>query len=137
MDKWNKTRTEINKFFKLKNGQWLKIIFSYESKKNIWFMTIVATNSKRRCNDCIRKTEHSPKVIYGHNTGNRCGIEPFVIALRELLKFESTIHNTQINIVGASDRLNNIYKYLKRYRYIQYNYIKNDKQVNLMYKQIK
>lgn len=24
MNKWNKNRTEINKFFKLSNGQWLK-----------------------------------------------------------------------------------------------------------------
>ena len=137
MNKWNKTRTGINKFFKLENGQWLKIVFSYKSKINIWFMSIVVANSKRQCNDCIRKGEHSPKVIYGHNTGNRCGIEPFKIALRELLEIETKIHNTRINIVGASNRLNNIYKYLKRYGYTQYNYIKNNKEISLMYKEIK
>lgn len=115
MNKWNKTRTEINKFFKLKNGQWLKISFSYKSKINIWFMSIVVANSKRQCNDCIRKTKHSPKVTYGHITGNRCGIEPFIIALRELLEFEKKVYNCEISVVGASERLSNIYRRLTRY----------------------
>lgn len=136
MENWNISRTGISKFFKLKNGQWLKIIFSYKSLVNIWFETIVVANSKRECNDCVRKTEHSPKVIYGHVTGNKTGIEPLIISLRELLKFENTIHNTQINIVGASDRLNKIYKYLNRYGYIEYKYIKNKKPITMLYKKI-
>src|SRR5574344_763899 len=138
MNKWNKTRTEINKFFKLKNGQWLKISFSYTSKINIWFMSIVVSNSKRQCNDCIRKTEYSPKVTYGHSTGNRCGIEPFRLALIELLKFEKKVHSCEIRICGTSDRLINIYQRLTRYGYeskdIKY---KNGKIKKVLIKQIK
>lgn len=133
---WNIRRKEINKFFHLTNKQWMKIIFSYESSKNIWLMTIVVANSKRQCNDCIRKTELSPKVFYGKSTGRKLGLEPFRIALRELLKFEKTVCDTQINIVGASNRLNNIYKYLKRYGYKEYKYIKFGKETSLMYKHI-
>lgn len=137
MDNWNKTKYEFNKFFKLSNGQWLKIIFSRKTKINIWFETIVVANSKRQCNDCVRKTEHSPKVTYSHSTGKKLGLEAFRIALHSLLEFEKTVHDTQINIVGASDRLNNVYRYLSRYGYIQYEYIKNDKPVTMMYKKIK
>lgn len=136
INKWNITRTNIHKFFKLKNGQWLKIMFSYKSKANIWFETIVVANSKRKCNDCIRKTEFSPKVFYGHITGNKLGIQALSIALKELLKFEKTIHNTQINIVGASPRLNNVYTFLKRYGYKEYEYIKNNEPITMMYKKI-
>ena len=136
MGKWNKTRTEISKFFKLSNNQWMKVIFSYKSQHNIWFETIVVANTKRKCNDCVTKTEHSPKVIYGHSTGNRIGIEAFRIALKQLLWFETTVHNTQINIVGASERLTGIYKYLKRYGYIEYNYPFNGRTRKMMYKTI-
>lgn len=118
MQHWNMTRTDINKFFKLKSGQWMKILFSYKSKYgNIWFMTIAVANSKRQCNDCVRKTERSPKVFYGRNTGKRNGIEPFAIALKELLKFEKKVNNCEIRIEGASDRLKKIYKRLLRYDY--------------------
>lgn len=139
LSKWNKTRTSINKFFKLSNGQWFKIIFSYKSSVNIWYETIVVANSKRQCNDCVHKTRLSPKVTYTRLTGNRLGLEAFKIALHELLKFEKTVKNTQINIIGASERLNEIYKYLKRYDYIQYEYEyeKNKKPVSMMYKKIK
>ena len=136
MNKWNITREGISKFFLLNNNQWLKIIFSYKSSINIWFETIVVANSKRQCNDCVNKTERSPKVIYGHSTGRKLGLEAFRIALNELLKFEKTVHNTQINIVGASDRLNKVYTYLNRYGYSQYDYIKNNKPVTMMYKKI-
>lgn len=135
-------RNGISKFFKLSNGQWLKILFTCSkdiysnTSNNIWFETIVVANTKRKCNDCINKTEYSPKVIYGHSTGDKLGLEALEIALHELLEFEKCIHNTQINIVGASNRLNNVYKYLKRYGYIEYDYIKNNKQVSLMYKKI-
>ena len=88
MNKWNKRRSEIDKFFKLSNGQWLKIMFSYKSLHNIWFQTIVVGNSKRQCNDCIRKTEFSPKVYYGKSKGNKIGLEAFKIAKDELLNFE-------------------------------------------------
>jgi hypothetical protein len=113
----NKTRTSVSRFFKLKNGQWLKIVFTYKSKINTWFMTIVVANSKRQCNDCINKTESSPKVTYGHITGNKCELEPFKIALKELLEFEKTVHNCEISVVGASERLSNIYRRLARYGY--------------------
>jgi len=136
LNKWNINRTEIDRFFKLSNNQWLKIIFSYTSSSNIWFETIVVANSKRQCNDCVRRTEFSPKVIYGHSTGRKLGLEAFRIALNELLKFEKTVHNTQINIVGASDKLNKVYTYLNRYGYSQYDYIKNNKPVTMMYKKI-
>ena len=136
MFKWNETRKGKDHFFKLKNGQWMKVTFYYKKKYNIWFETIVVANSKRQCNDCMRKIEHSPKVIYGHSTGKRLGIEAFKIALDELLKFEKTVHNTQINIVGASDRLNKIYRRLTRYGYTQFDYIKNEKNVSMMYKKI-
>ena len=137
MNKYNIRRSELDKFFKLSNGQWLKIVFSYKSQYKIWFETIVVADTKRKCNDCIRKTEFSPKVTYSHSTGNKLGLEAFRIALRELLNFEKTIHNTQINIVGASDRLNGIYKYLKRYGYEEHEYEKNGKMVSLMFKKIK
>jgi hypothetical protein len=137
MNKWNKSRKEIDKFFKLSNSQWIKIIFSYNSFHKVWFETIVVADTKRKCNDCVRKTEFSPKVKYGQATGKRIGIEPFKIALKELLKFEKTIHNTQINIVAASDRLLNIYKYLKRYGYIEYEYLYNGKPRKILYKKIK
>jgi len=136
MNKWNRTRTEVSKFFKLSNDQWLKIVFSFKSQHNIWFDTIVVANTKRKCNDCINKTEFSPKVIYGHSTGNKIGLEAFRIALRELLEFEKTIHNTQINIVGASERLTRIYKYLKRYGYLEYEYPYKNKIRKIMYKKI-
>lgn len=56
------------------------------------------------------------------------------IALRELLEFEKSLRNTQINILGASDRLSNIYKYLKRYGYVEHNYEKNGKAETLLCK---
>lgn len=136
MNKWNKNRTEINKFFKLSNGQWLKIVFSYKSLHNIWFETIIIGNTKRKCNDCLRKTEFSPKVYYGQSIGKGIGLEAFKIARDELLKFEKTIHNTQINIVGASERLINVYKYLKRYGYEEYTYDYNGKNRLILFKRI-
>jgi len=79
----------------------------------------------------------SPKVTYGHSMGRKLGLEAFRIALRELLKFEKSVKNTQINIIGASERLNGIYKYLSRYGYISYcEYRDNGKPFNLMYKKI-
>lgn len=137
MGKWNKTRTNISKFFKLKNGQWLKIIFTYKSKINIWFMTIVVSNSKRQCNDCVNRTEFSPKVTYGHITGNKCGLEPFKIALNELLEFEKTVRNCEIRIIGVSERLSNIYRRLTRYGYcIESMLYKNSKNKNILFKRI-
>ena len=130
---WNIKRKEINKFFHLSNNQWLKIVFSYTSSKNIWWMTIIVADTKRKCNDCIRKTEFSPKVLYGQSTGRKLGIEPFIISLKELLKFEKTVSNTQINIVGASSRLSKIYKYLKKYGYKE---VKRGEETSLMYKHI-
>lgn len=128
-NKWNTTRKGMDKFFKLKNEQWLKILFSYKSKENIWFMTIVVANSKQQCNDCIRKTEFSPKILYGKHTGNKAGLEPFIIALKSLLDFEKTICNCEIRIIGASDKLTKIYKRLIKYGYniktITYNDGKN------------
>lgn len=136
INKWNKTRTEINKIFKLSNNQWLKIMFSYKSDYKIWFASIVVADTKRKCNDCFCKTELSPKVTYGRSTGKKIGIEAFKIALRELLEFEKTIHNTQINIVGASERLINIYRYLKRYGYIEYEYPWENRTKKIMFKLI-
>ena len=138
MNKWNKTRTNVSRFFKLKNRQWLKIVFAYESKINIWFMTIVVANSKRQCNDCINKTELSPKITYRHLTGNKCGLEPFKIALKELLEFEKTVHNCEISVVGASERLSNIYRRLTRYGYnIDSTPRKNGEKRNILFKEIK
>ena len=138
MNKWNRTRTNVNKFFKLKNGQWLKIVFAYESKINIWFMTIVVANSKRQCNYCINKTELSPKITYGQITGSGCGLEPFKIALKELLEFEKTVHNCEISVVGASERLSNIYRRLTRYGYsIDSTPRKNGEKRNILFKEIK
>lgn len=127
---------KFSKFHKLKNNQWLKVSFFYNKKQNIWFQTIVVAKTKRKCNDCIRKTEYSPKVFYGQVTGNNTGIEALRIALKELLEFENKIKHTQINIVGASDRLNKIYKYLKRYGYQDYEYEKFGKKCTLVYKKI-
>lgn len=95
----------MGKFFKLKNGQWLKIIFSYAKFKNVWYMSIVIANTKRRCNDCFNKTENSPKVFYGKQTGHKAGLEPFIIALKELKWLEQFVNNCEIQIIGTSDRL--------------------------------
>lgn len=130
----NRKKKSISNFYKLSNGQWLKVLFTYNNKQNIWFETIIIGNSKRKCNDCHRKTESSPKVYYGRSIGLKNGVESFAIALKELLKFEKTISNTQINIVGASDRLNKIYTRLERYGYKKHIYIKNNKKVSVMYK---
>ena len=117
-NKWNKHRNSLDKFFKLSNGQWLKIVFDYKKYFNSWYMDIVIAHSKRQCNDCIRKTELSPKKIYGHVTGNKLGIEALLIAKNELLKFENNISNSYIKIYGANERLINIYeRVLKRYDY--------------------
>lgn len=75
-------------------------------------------DKKRQCNDCIRKTELSPKKTYGRVTGNKLGLEALLIAKRELLSFEARIHDTKIKIFGASERLINIYeKALCKYNY--------------------
>lgn len=136
MQKWNITRTDINKFFNLKNGQWMKILFSckskFNSKTNLWFMTIVVANTKRKCNDCVRRPELSPKAFYGKNTGKKNGVEPFTIALKELIEFEKKVNNCEIRIVGANDRLKKIYKRLLRYGYK----IKKYKDGEIIYKNL-
>lgn len=137
-NKWNIKRKEIDKFFKLKNGQWLKIKFIYTSSLNKWGMDIVVANSKRQCNDCLRKTEFSPKILYGKRTGNKTGIEPFAIALRELLNFEKTVYNCEIRIIGASEKLTNIYKRLTKYGYnIKTITYSNGRNKDIVYKNIK
>ena len=130
-------KNEISSFYKLKNNQWLKIIFSYNGTENVWFETIVVADTKRKCNDCSRKTEKSPKVIYGQYTGKNLGVQALKIALDELLKFEKTLkYSTQINIIGASDRLNKVYKYLLRYGYKIHEYKKFNKDCTLLYKEL-
>ena len=102
---------------------------------NTWFMTICVANSKRQCNDCLRKSEYSPKAFYSHITGNKTGIEPFRIALTSLLEFEKTIKNTEIRIVGASERLRMIYSRLLRYGYVTTNIVYSDgKEKDILYK---
>lgn len=128
-------KKKISKFYKI-NNQYLKIVFTYNTKYQVWFQNIVVAKTKRKCNDCIFKSEKSPKKLYGRCTGNKLGIQPFKIALKELLEFEKTVHNTQINIVGASQRLNDVYKYLSRYGYKEYSYLKDGKTHTLMYKEI-
>ena len=110
----NVNRNTMGKFFKLSNGQYMKIIFSYKNSINTLFMTICVAGTKRKCNDCINKTENSPKVLYGKVTGKRLGVEALLIAKNELLDFEKVVKNTEIRIIGASDRLNNVYRYLKQ-----------------------
>lgn len=117
LDKWNITRTETNKTFILKNGQFMKIIFSYKNSDRDWHMSMVVANSKRQCNDCLRKTEFSPKILYGKKTGNKTGLEPMVIALNSLLEFEKTINNCGIIIQAASEKLHKIYSRLEKYGY--------------------
>lgn len=115
--KWNMTRAGLDKFFRLSNGQWLKIIFAYKTKINMWFVDIVVSNSKRQCNDCTRKTEHSPKILYGHRTGNKLGIEALMICLHSLLEFETNVKETTIRVTPASDSLGKVYRRLLRYGY--------------------
>jgi len=85
----------------------------------------------------VNKTENSPKVFYGKTTGKKLGVEALLIARDELLDFEKAVKNTEIRIIGASDRLSSVYRYLKRYGYqekeITYN---NGKVKNVMYKEI-
>ena len=130
-------RNTMGKFFKLSNGQYMKIVFSYKNSINTWFMTICVADTKRKCNDCINKTENSPKVLYGKATGKRLGVEALLIAKNELLDFEKVVKNTEIRIIGASDRLNNVYRYLKRYGYEEKEITYNDGKVkNVMCKEI-
>lgn len=121
MDGYNIKRRTLEKFFKMSNGQYLKIIFSYSRRFNIWNMDVIVASNKRQCNDCVRKSFKSPKKIYGQITGKGIGIEPFIIAKNELLKLETNLHTgSRINICGANDRLRYVYTYLKRYGYKQY-----------------
>ena len=110
-------RKSCGKFFRLSNGQYMKIQFSYKSLLNAWFMSICVANTKRQCNDCMNKTENSPKVMYGKVTGRRLGAEPFLIAKNELMELEKLVSDTEIRIVGTSERLNKVYRYLKKYGY--------------------
>ena len=137
MNGWNKPYIYFIRIRKY-NFQPLPII---EFKKleifSSCFMTICVANSKRQCNDCTRKTEFSPKIFYGHITGNKLGLEALMISLRSLLDFEKTIRNCEIRIVGASDRLTNIYKRLTKYGYsvkiIKYS---NGKEKEIIYKMV-
>ena len=113
----NKTRTEVSKFYKLQNGQWLKIVFASFSRGSRWFMDICVADSKRKCNDCIHKPSKSPKRVFGEHTGNNAGLEPFIIALKSLLAFELTVKNTEIRILGFNSKLTHIYSRLVRYGY--------------------
>lgn len=114
-------RTYLQEFIKLSNGQWMKITFLHwirrEKPSSCWAMSIVVANSKRQCNDCDRKTEMSPKVVYGQQTGRNLGIEPFKVALESLHEFEGLVNNCEIHITPASERLRKVYSYLKRYGY--------------------
>ena len=133
----NVNRNTMGKFFKLSNGQYMKIIFSYKNSINTWLMTICVADTRRKCNDCINKTENSPKVLYGKATGKRLGVEALLIAKNELLDFEKVVKDTEIRIIGASDRLNNVYRYLKRYGYEEKEITYNDGKVkNVMCKEI-
>lgn len=136
MKGWNMQRKNINKFFRLKNGQWLKIQFNYYSSENVWLMVICVANSKRECNDCVRKTESSPKVFFGHHTGNKAGLEPFLIALKSLLEFEKTVSNCEISISGFNSRLQNIYKRLIRYGYKVQKYKFPNEDREIIYKNV-
>ena len=131
-------RRPMGKFFKLKNGQWLKVVFSYVSsnKSNIWYMSIVIGNTKRQCNDCFCKTEKSPKILFGKCTGRKAGLEPFIIALKELKNLEKTVHNCEIQIIGASDRLKNVYKWLMRYGYKIKNIQNFNRDIEILYKAV-
>lgn len=130
-------KNKINRFIKLSNGQWLKIVFSYGKKCNIWGMDIIVADSKRKCNDCLSKSSKSPKIIYGKITGRNIGIEALKIAKDELLSFENNInYNTTIKIIGASKRLCKVYAYLKRYGYIERYSNKNGIEKVIMYKKI-
>ena len=73
-------RNTMGKFFKLSNGQYMKILFSYKKLINSWFMSICVADTKRMCNDCLNKTENSPKILYGKITGKKLGLEPLLIA---------------------------------------------------------
>jgi len=127
----------ISKFFKLKNNQWLKILFNYYSIENSWYMTIVVSNTKRKCNDCINKSNKSPKNFFGKCTGQKLGLEPFVISLNELNKFEKSVHNCKIIILGENNRLQNIYKRLIKYDYKIKNIKGFNKKREILYKKIK
>ena len=74
----------------------------------------------------------------GRFNGNKCGLEAFTIALKELLEFEKTVYNCEISVVGASERLSNIYRRLTRYGYsIDSTPRKNGKKRNILFKEIK
>lgn len=129
--KWNKRKNKskesLDKFFKLSNDQWLKIRFTYSKFLSCWIVDIIVANSKRQCNDCLRKSEKSPKKFYGKITGNKLGLEALLIARHELLEFEKSLHNTSIRIYAVTERHFNIYKRGLKNKYIEYRDITNNK----------
>jgi hypothetical protein len=127
----------LQEFIQLKNGQYMKILYQYfKNNRNtkIWGMDVIVANSKRMCNDCIRKTRNSPKNIYGHKTGRNLGLQPFKIALESLRNFEKTIDNGVIVIRPASKELEKIYLYLKKYGYKEKIILKKNGENELVYR---
>lgn len=110
-----KSKNDGHELIKLSNGQWLRIHYHYNKKDKCWMMMIVVENSKRQCNDCIKKTAKSPKVIYGKSTGQKLGLEPFSHALKSLCEFEKLIPKSAIRITPSNERLFKLYGRLKRY----------------------
>lgn len=128
---------KINKFIKLSNNQYLKIVFTYGKQCNIWGMDIVVGDTKRQCNDCLNKSSNSPKITYGKITGRGIGLEAIKLAKDELISFEKSItYDTTIKIIGASKRLCKVYSYLKRYGYNERYSNKNGIEKTIMYKKI-
>lgn len=113
MKGWNRRNRSFDKFFLLSNGQYLKIDFR-EYDKEYWNVSIVIADSKRKCNDALRKSFSSPKNIYGRVTGTGTNVgEILRIAKSSVKNFEEWVshHNRgkKIRIYAANHRLMKIY----------------------------
>lgn len=116
-----KGTANTEKFFKLSDGKWLKIVFRlyHGYKQNSWYVTIVVAKTRRKCNDSIRKTAHSPKNLRYRSTGGKVGIEALRLALQEILNFETRLKiGDEIVIEGSDAKRQRVYAWLTRYSYV-------------------
>ncbi|MCT4612250.1 MAG: hypothetical protein N4A47_02650 [Clostridia bacterium] len=99
------------------NGKYLKTVFEYNKLKNMWDAYIVCANTKRDCNDCIRKSELSPKVFYGQKTGskNSGNINIFEKYISEFIKSHP---DAKIAVKPVSKRLIDKYSFVLNYGFI-------------------
>lgn len=89
-----------------KNGLWLKTVFKFDKKIKRYFTYVVCSKSKRKINDCISKTDRSPKNFYNKKTG---GIKSNNM---DIFKNILVNFNKKVRVSPASKRLAIKYQFL-------------------------